>query len=46
MMVWVFLNVWFIKIISIDLKLDGNEVVIDIIEIVYEILMIKNENNV
>lgn len=44
-MVWVLLNAWPTKITSTDLKSDGNEAAIDTIEIAYETLMIKNENN-
>lgn len=44
-MTWQLNNAWPTKITSTDLKSDGNEAAIDTIEIAYETIEIKNENN-
>lgn len=44
-MTWILNNAWPTKITSTDLKSDGNEAAIETIEIAYETLVIKNENN-
>ena len=44
-MTWTLNNAWPTKITSTDMKSDGNEAAIDTIEIAYETLEIKNENN-
>lgn len=42
---WTLNNAWPTKITSTDLKSDDNEAAIDTIEIAYETLDIKNQNN-
>ncbi len=44
-MVWTLNNAWPTKITSTDLKSDGNEVAVDALEIAYETMEIKNQNN-
>jgi len=44
-MIWTLYNAWPTKITSTDLKSDSNEAAIDTIEIAYETLEIKNQNN-
>lgn len=44
-MQWTLNNAWPTKVTTIDLKSDGNEVLVDSIEIAYESLQITNTNN-
>lgn len=44
-MVWTLNNAWPMKITSTDMKSDANDPAIDMIEIAYETLSIKNNNN-
>ena len=44
-MSWTLNNAWLTKVTSTDLKSDGNEAAIDTLEVAYETLTIKNENN-
>lgn len=42
-MVWKLKNAWAAKIVSTDLKADGNETAIESVEVVYDSLSIQNE---